>query len=468
MLAGTPFARDKYAGHGNRGKAVLLRTTNSLHKLALHHRRGLHCPRKNEIRSLTMEAKKSFALETSDISALTGLRHQQSGYRSGSTLTMYYHDDLVVLCEKGGKPTSMRKCPRTQASGAEAREQAARDQQAAINQVINDPYSVVPASRLSDFGIHRLQAMVQRLEGGKKPPWPASKEAAVSRIIAAGYSEASEAAHMAQQRVADEAERARLEAERAARIAAQQKTEAEEAVKKAARDAAAEARKAAREKAFAAGELQVEDLNYQEMHKQLMELAGAGFDKGYATGKERAGLKKAAMLEILKANLEEMRKRGRSSLEALAEANLAEAKLAENTSAEGGTERHAECGAESEPSTKKPQMEAGAAQTAALPAVEQEAASSSSPSAISAASASSAATTTSMAATTSSSAAITSSMAATSSSTATAAVTATTAVPSMSVKPAGRNVAHTPLTSSGQGAVSKVFQSDIRNFFGNK
>ena len=418
-------------------------------------------PRKNEIMLSTMDAKKAFALETSDISALTGLRHPQSGYRSGSTLTMYYHDDLVALSvRKWGQAHFDEKVPAgRKLSGAEAREQAARDQQAAVNRVINDPYSVVPAYRLSDFGIHRLQAMVQRLEGGKKPPWPASKEAAVSRIIAAGYSEASEAAHMAQQRVADEAERARLEAERAARIAAQQKTEAEEAVKKAARDAAAEARKASREKAFAAGELQVEDLSYQEMHKQLMELAGAGFDKGYATGKERSGLKKAAILEILKVNLEEKRKRGRSSLEALAEANLAEAKLAESTRAEGGTERRAERraerGAEPEPGTKKPKIEAATAQTAALPAMEQAAASSSSASAI-------------IAATTSSSAATTSSMAATSNSTATAAVTATTAVPAMSVKPAGRNVAHTPLTSAGQGAVSKVAQSDIRNFFGNK
>ena len=239
-------------------------------------------PRKNEIMLSTMDAKKAFALETSDISALTGLRHPQSGYRSGSTLTMYYHDDLVALSvRKWGQAHFDEKVPAgRKLSGAEAREQAVREQQAALSRVINDPYSVVPADRLSDFGLHRLQAMVQRLEGGKKPPWPASKEAAVSRIIEAGYSQAAEATHMAQQRVVDEAEKVRLEAERAARIAAQQEREAEEAVKKAAREAAAEVRKATREKAFTAGELKVEDLNYQEMQKQLMELANAGFDEG--------------------------------------------------------------------------------------------------------------------------------------------------------------------------------------------
>jgi len=51
-------------------------------------------PRKNEIMLSTMDAKKAFALETSDISALTGLRHPQSGYRSGSTLTKLYFNIL--------------------------------------------------------------------------------------------------------------------------------------------------------------------------------------------------------------------------------------------------------------------------------------------------------------------------------------------------------------------------------------
>jgi hypothetical protein len=78
-----------------------------------------------------------------------------------------------------------------------------------------------------------------------------------------------------------------------------------------------------------------------------------------------------------------------------------------------------------------------AAQPAALPAAEQAPASSSSASAVSTASASAAST-----------------------------AASTTAVPAVSVKPAERKVAHTPLTSAGQGAVSKV--ADIRSFFGKK
>lgn len=396
-------------------------------------------PRKNEIMFSTTDAKKSFALETSDISTLTGLRHQQSGYRSGSTLTMYYRDDLVALSvKKWGQAHFDEKVPEgRKLSGAEAREQAMREQEAAVSRLVNDPYSVVPADRLSDFKLYRLQAMVQRLEGGKKPPWPNSKEAAVSRIIAAGYSEATEAAHMAQQRVVDEAERVRLEAERAARVAAQQKAAAEEAVKKAAREAAAEVRRADREKAFAAGELRVEDLNYQEMHSQLKELANAGFDKGYATGKERMGLNKVAMLEILKTNLEEKRKRGRSSLEALAEGGWEAPRANMPTRPPNLAESTAAHGAAPELGAKKPKTEAVAAQPAALPAAEQAPASSSSASAVSTASASAAST-----------------------------AASTTAVPAVSVKPAERKVAHTPLTSAGQGAVSKV--ADIRSFFGKK
>ena len=446
-------------------------------------------PRKNEIMFSTTEAKKSFALETSDISTLTGLRHPQSGYRSGSTLTMYYHGDLVALSvKKWGQVHFDEKVPAgRKQSGAEAREQAERDQEAAVNRLVNDPYSVVPADRLTIFKLHRLQAMVVRLEGGKQPPWPGSKEAAVSRIIVAGYSEAAEAAHMAQQRVVDE----RLEAERAIRVAEAQKKHAEEAAKeaakKAARETAAKARKATREQAFAAGELKVEDLNYQEMVYQAMALASAGFDKGYATGKERMGLKKAEVLEILKFNLEEKRKRSRTSLEALAEANLAEANLAESAAEHGAAHR-----AELEPDTKKARTEAVAARPAALRISEQAGgagdfeackrfegpragyAFKSGPRGVGyyrdgaagpIAEAKREKQSSAPPPPAPSKSPAPSKPKASSSSSASAAATA---VPAVSVKPAERKVAHTPLTSAGQGAVSKVAQPDIRSFFGNK
>jgi hypothetical protein len=81
-------------------------------------------PRKDEIMLTTTDAKKSFALETSDIARIEGFR--RPGARS--TLTLYYHGDLVALSvKKHGQEHFDAKIPEgRKLSGADAREQALR------------------------------------------------------------------------------------------------------------------------------------------------------------------------------------------------------------------------------------------------------------------------------------------------------------------------------------------------------
>jgi hypothetical protein len=65
-------------------------------------------PRKNEIMLSTMDAKKAFALETSDISALTGLRHPQSGYRSGAGFPEEHFSSTCLSCAGASFPHHTR------------------------------------------------------------------------------------------------------------------------------------------------------------------------------------------------------------------------------------------------------------------------------------------------------------------------------------------------------------------------
>ena len=187
-------------------------------------------PRKDEIMLTTTDAKKSFALETSDIARIEGFR--RPGARS--TLTLYYHGDLVALSvKKHGQEHFDAKIPEgRKLSGADAREQALRTQQAALDADARNPYSVVPAGRLCNLPIYRLQEMVIRYEGGKEPPHCSSKQMAVERLIAAGYSEAAEAAHAVKQRAEDEAAAKQRQIEIAERNAEQARRDAEQARKR--------------------------------------------------------------------------------------------------------------------------------------------------------------------------------------------------------------------------------------------
>ena len=63
-------------------------------------------------------------------------------------------------------------------------------------------------------------------EGGKKKPYCGTRQAAISRILAAGYSEAAEEAHHVKQKAADEAAAAHRAKEIAARKVEQDRKDA--------------------------------------------------------------------------------------------------------------------------------------------------------------------------------------------------------------------------------------------------
>jgi len=247
-------------------------------------------PRKDEMMLTTTFAKEQFApyLLTRDLCNIEGYR--RPGGRS--TLTMYYETDLVACIvrqvgqERYGRETKHGR----ESSGvaAKEREEAAQKQAAAAQEAADRrPHAVVPAERLGNLYIGKLQEILIRCEGGKRGPLPPSKAGCIERIIAAGYSLEAEAEAMAKQKAEDEAEAAR-KAAALEQYRLQEEQRKAEAVAKAAR---AEEAKKVRAQQFAAGELAIEELKYQELQQQC---------SLHGVGKECAGKKKPEMLELLR------------------------------------------------------------------------------------------------------------------------------------------------------------------------
>lgn len=170
-------------------------------------------PRKDSMMLTTTYAKDQFApfLSTQDLCGIEGYRRPGGGR---STLTMYYEDDLVASVvrrigqERYGRETKHGR----EHSGVAAAERAeAAQKQVAAAQASADrhPHAVVPAERLGNLGVDKLQAILMRCEGAKVGKLPPSKAGCVERILAAGYSMEQEAAAMATKKAEDEAEEAR-------------------------------------------------------------------------------------------------------------------------------------------------------------------------------------------------------------------------------------------------------------------
>ena len=219
-------------------------------------------PRKSEFIMSTMEAKKRFHLETSDLCAIMGYR--QPGARS--TLTMYYVNDLkAASIAKHGQTQFDTVVPEgRELSGIAQKERDAKTaKEAAAAQASADraPFAVVPPERLANCYLDKLQQILVRCEGGKKEPYCVSKDQCIARILASGkYDLDTEAKLMAEQKAAEEVRQAQLAAERAAAKAAR---EQEEAVKQA-KAAAAATLKAERLEQFERGALSADALKYDE------------------------------------------------------------------------------------------------------------------------------------------------------------------------------------------------------------
>ena len=166
----------------------------------------------------TTYAKDQFApfLSTQDLCGIEGYRRPGGGR---STLTMYYEDDLVasVVRRCGQERYGLETKHGREDSGVAAAERAAAAAaQVAAAQASTDkhPHAVVPAERLGNLGLDKLQAILMRCEGAKVGKLPPSKAGCVERILAAGYSMEQEAAAMATKKAEDEAEEARKAAAR--------------------------------------------------------------------------------------------------------------------------------------------------------------------------------------------------------------------------------------------------------------
>ena len=127
----------------------------------------------------TTYAKDQFApfLSTQDLCGIEGYRRPGGGR---STLTLYYEDDLVASVvrrvgqERYGRETKHGR-ERSGVAAAERAEAAKQQEAAAQAAADRQPYAVVPAERLGNLGIDKLQAILVRCEGGKVGKLPPSK-----------------------------------------------------------------------------------------------------------------------------------------------------------------------------------------------------------------------------------------------------------------------------------------------------
>ena len=127
----------------------------------------------------TTYAKAQFApfLSTQDLCGIEGYRRPGGGR---STLTLYYEDDLVASVvrrvgqERYGRETKHGR-ERSGVAAAERAEAAKQQEAAAQAAADRQPYAVVPAERLGNLGIDKLQAILVRCEGGKVGKLPPSK-----------------------------------------------------------------------------------------------------------------------------------------------------------------------------------------------------------------------------------------------------------------------------------------------------
>ena len=193
-----------------------------------------------------------------DIAEIEGYR-RKGAY---STQTMYYVADLRALAiRKLGQARYEHNTPHgREKSGVAQRERDAKAaNKAAAAAVAADqaPFAVVPASRLTNLTMDKLRRMVVRYEG-KVGERVISKAEAAERIIKAGYSMEREKAVMAQKEAAAKAEKEECRAAQAKREQAKEKREEE---------------KKQRVRAFEAGALSVDRLNYQELQKQCRRLS---------------------------------------------------------------------------------------------------------------------------------------------------------------------------------------------------
>lgn len=225
----------------------------------------------------TTEAKKRFELSTDDLCRIQGFRRPVAHYGGGNNLTLYYHSDLVAAAvKKWGQEHFDNRVPEgREMSGAAGKVRDAKAQKeatAAQEARDNAPYSAVPAERLCNVKLYNLQKILERLEGGKRKPHCGTRDAAIERIMRAGYSQESEAAFQAKQKVIDEAAAAKKKREYEA-YRAEQERKAGIAKEKAEKARANMMRRMA---LFEKDLLDPDDLEYKELQYQLKRMGCPG------------------------------------------------------------------------------------------------------------------------------------------------------------------------------------------------
>lgn len=239
-------------------------------------------PRNNELMVSTIDGKKRYALETSDIAHIQGYRYPGEY----TTKTMYYTSDLAAASlKKYGKWHFENKVPEgREISGAKKREADAKQEkeqiayEAARNKEIakreaSDPYFVAKgAEDLERLKVERLRSICKRYEAGSNSLPYKNKIDCIDRIMAAGYSVEKETKYVMKQKKVDDIAKAKRQAVDD-RVKAKRKAENEldRAIKKRKNENALK-----REDLFAKGELKIEDLKVADLQRQLSK---KGLDK---------------------------------------------------------------------------------------------------------------------------------------------------------------------------------------------